>query len=70
MWKPASLGVAMSGPTKEPAWREGEVVVKGWMKLGPDYDQGTWRGWRVHADPSDDRFAVTIVKGHTKRVGP
>ncbi len=41
-----------------------EVITKGYMKIGPDYDQGTWRGWRVHAVPADDRTPVTIVKGH------
>lgn len=41
-----------------------ELIIKGYMKIGPDNDQGTWRGWRIHADPADDRMPVRIVKGH------
>lgn len=46
------------------------VIVKGWLKLGPDYAAGVgddgriWRGWRVHADPGPDMEPVTIIKGH------
>ncbi len=40
------------------------IITRGYMKLGADNDQGTWRGWRIHAEPAEDREPVTIVRGH------
>lgn len=43
-----------------------ELITKGYMKIGPDYNQD-WRGWpvyRVLPDPADDYEPVRIVKGH------
>lgn len=58
----------MSGKRRLKRKREnvkaGAIIVKGYMKVGFTDEEGTWRGWRVHADPRDDRVAVRIVKGH------
>ena len=35
--------------------------IEGWMKRGPQWDQGSWRGWKIHADEGDDMLPVTIL---------
>lgn len=47
-----------------------EVIAKGWLLKGPDWDQGEpvvlsgWQGWRVHANQGPHMEAVRIVRGH------
>ena len=44
-----------------------QLITKGYMKLGMNYEKGPdgeLRGWWVYPDPREDRMPVRIVKGH------
>ncbi len=41
--------------------REEALITKGWMLKGPDNDQGTWQGWRIHANEGEGMVPVKIV---------
>ena len=44
-----------------------DLITKGYMKIGMNYDKGPsgeLRGWWVYPDPAPDREPVRIVRGH------
>lgn len=46
--------------------KEKTLITKGYMLEGPDHEQGTWRGWRIHANLGENMIAVGIYQGEEK----